>query len=174
MKNVFFTLVLFIGFIGTAAAQQTQAVKVGPLGFLFGNYNLRYERALTEKTSFQVGANFYNYELLDLGTTGFGIDAGWRYYFREAIEGAYVFPSAGYDFNSTTISSVDDTKVSFSNLGIGATVGYQWVSGGGFLVDLGLGYGYNINVTRGDGLADDRDVNDGGSVRFTFALGYAF
>lgn len=45
MKNVFYTLVLMLIFIGSAAAQQTQAIKIGPLGFLFGNYNARYEKA---------------------------------------------------------------------------------------------------------------------------------
>lgn len=174
MKNLFLSLFLVLGVVFSLSAQQSQTVKVGPLGFLLGNYNLRYERTLTEKTSFQVGANFYDYELFDLQTTGFGIDAGWRYYFKEAIEGGYVFPSIGYDFNSTVASAIDDTKLNFSNFGLGATVGYQWVSNGGFVVDLGLGYGYNVNVSKASGFEEDRDLNTGGGVRFTFALGYAF
>ena len=172
MKKSFLTFAVIMAFIFSMQAQQ--AIKVGPLGFLLGNYNVRYEKALSEKGSFQVGANFYDYNLGDFGTTGFGLDAGYRHYFKEAIKGGYLFPSLNYDFNKTAISAIDDTEGSFSNLGIGATVGYQWVSGGGFVVDLGLGYGYNIGVSAADGFADDRDLGTGGGVRFTFALGYAF
>lgn len=172
MKKSFLTLAVLFAFIFSMQAQQ--AIKVGPLGFLFGNYNLRYEKALNEKSSWQVGANFYDYDLGGFGTSGFGIDAGWRYYFKEAIRGAYLFPSLNYDFNKTTISVFDNTKGSFSNLNVGATVGYQWVAGGGFVTDLGLGYGYNIGVSADDAFAEGRDLGTGGGVRFTFALGYSF
>jgi hypothetical protein len=164
MKNVFLTLIVFVTLIGSAAAQQTQAIKVGPLGFLLGNYNLRYERAIGDKSSVQVGANFFNYKLFDDDITGFGVDFGYRYYFKEAIEGAYLSPAVGIDF-----LSVGDFK--YSTMGLGATVGYQWVAGGGFVVDLGLGYGYSFEISKDESLLDD--YNRGG-VRFTFALGYAF
>lgn len=164
MKNLLLTFSLFLTFMASSFAQQTQAIKVGPLGFLFGNYNVRYERAIAEKSSVQVGANFFNYKLFDDAISGFGIDLGYRYYFREAIEGAYVSPAVGFDF-----LSVGDFK--YSTLGAGVTVGYQWVAGGGFLVDLGLGYGYSFEVSKDDGLLND--YNRGG-LRFTFALGYAF
>lgn len=172
MKKSFFTLAILFAFLMSMQAQQ--AIKVGPLGFLFGNYNLRYEKALSEKGSFQVGANFYDYKLGGYGTSGFGLDAGYRHYFREAIRGAYVFPSINYDFNKTALSDVSETKGSFSNLGIGATIGYQWVAGGGFVTDLGLGYGYNIGVSADDAFAEGRDLGEGGGVRFTFAIGYSF
>ncbi len=172
LKKSFFTLVVLIGFVMSMSAQQ--AIKVGPLGFLFGNYNLRYEKALSEKTSFQVGANFYDYDLGDFGTSGFGIDAGYRYYFKEAIKGGYVFPSLNYDFNKTNLGLGNDEEGSFSNLNIGATIGYQWVAGGGFVTDLGLGYGYNIGVSADDAFAESRDLGTGGGVRFTFAIGYSF
>ena len=164
MKNLVFTFLVFICMAGSAAAQQTQALKIGPLGFLFGNYNLRYERAIGEKSSVQIGANYFDYELFDDDITGFGVDLSYRYYFKEAIEGGYVSPAANFDF-----LSVGDFN--YSTLGLGATVGYQWVAGGGFLVDLGLGYGYNFEVSKDDDLIED--YNRGG-VRFTFALGYAF
>jgi hypothetical protein len=172
MKKPFLTIAVLLGMLVSINAQQ--AVKIGPLGFLFGNYNLRYEKALSEKTSFQVGANFYDYDLGGFKTTGFGIDAGWRYYFKEAIKGAYIFPSANFDFNKTSIGSNTNEKGSFSNLNIGATIGYQWVAGGGFVTDLGLGYGTNIAVSSDDAFADSRDLGVGGSPRFTFAIGYSF
>ncbi|MFZ1704920.1 MAG: DUF3575 domain-containing protein [Saprospiraceae bacterium] len=163
MKNVFLTLVLLVVFIGTSVAQ-TQAIKVGPLGFLLGNYNARYEKAISDKGSVQVGANFYDYELFEESVSGFGIDLGYRYYFREAIRGGYVSPNLGFDFNKSG-------DFNFSLLNLGATVGYQWVAGGGFVVDLGLGYGYAIEMSKDDSLLDDYSR---GFPKFTFALGYAF
>ena len=169
MKKQLFTLVLVLGSLMISFGQQ--AVKVGPLGFLLGNYNLRYEKGITEKGSIQVGGNFYNYKLFGLKTTGFGFDAGYRHYFKEAIKGAYVSPSIGFDSNSTTVSSVDDTEGRFNLFGGGATIGYQWVTNGNFVVDLGLGYGYNALISKSEDLTNSYG---GGGVRFTFALGYAF
>lgn len=172
MKKLLTFLFLMTAMVTVSFGQQ--AIKVGPLGFLLGNYNLRYEKAVQPKGSVQFGANYYDYSIGDFGTTGFGVDAGYRHYFKEAIKGAYVFPSLNYDFNSTAISDTDDTKGSFSNVGLSAQIGYQFVAKGGFLFDLGLGYGYNIGVAADDAFADTRDLGTGGGVRFTFALGYAF
>ncbi len=179
MKKQVFVVALLCTIAFSATAQQ--AVKLGPLGFLLGNYNLRYEKAISDKGSFQVGANYYDYELLDLETTGFGLDAAYRNYFREAISGAYVSPVIGVQFNKTTGGTwtvdendgivVDNSEeLGFSLLNIGATLGYQWVAGGGFVTDLGLGYGYRMELSKDEGLGD----YNGGRLMFTFAIGYAF
>jgi hypothetical protein len=170
MKKILF--VLFFAFEAMMVGAQTQAIKVGPLGFLLGYYNGRYEKKLNDRASFQIGANYYNYDLFDLGTTGFGLDASYRHYFKEAIRGGYVSPTIGFDANSTGVSSLDDTKASFATFNIGATVGYQWAKMDGFLVDLGLGYGYNIVASKDVSLTNDG--YGGGSPLFTFAIGYAF
>nr|HMP31715.1 DUF3575 domain-containing protein [Saprospiraceae bacterium] len=148
MKKHLFTLSL-ITFISIVTYSQ-QAVKVGPLGFILGNYNLRYEKGISEKGSVQVGANFYNYKLFSLKTTGFGVDAGYRYYFKEAIKGGYVAPALGFQTNTTSVSSTDNTSGSFSLLGLGATAGYQWITSGNFVVDFGLGYGYNAQLSKSE------------------------
>jgi hypothetical protein len=178
MKKNFLVVTFLCAIAFSATAQQ--AVKLGPLGFLLGNYNLRYEKAISEKGSFQVGANYYDYELLSLETTGFGLDAAYRNYFREAISGAYVSPVVGVQFNKTSSSTwttengemviTQEDDLGFSLLNIGATLGYQWVAGGGFVTDLGLGYGYRMELSKDEGLGD----YNGGRVMFTFALGYAF
>jgi len=169
MKKIIFLFAFGFLFLNSGFSQQ--AIKVGPLGFIFGNYNLRYEKALNEKSSFLVGANYYDYELFDAKSTGFGLDAGWRHYFKESIRGAYVYPYASFAFNSTDVSITDDTKAKFSTLGISTVLGYQWVAGGGFVVDFGLGYGYKIQVSKDDSLINDYS---GGGVRFLFSVGYAF
>src|SRR5690606_5896480 len=98
-------------------------------------------------------------------------DAAYRNYFKEAIRGAYVAPAVGFQTNTTSVSVNDDTTAGFSLLNLGATLGYQWVAGGGLVTDLGLGYGYNVELGKDDQLTNDYG---GGGVKFTFAIGYAF
>jgi hypothetical protein len=173
MKKQLFVVALLCAIAFSATAQQ--AVKLGPLGFLFGNYNLRYEKAISEKGSFQVGVNYYDYELFGAKSTGFGLDAAYRNYFKEAIKGAYIAPAVGFQTNKTssgsTLGSSTVDGLGYSLLNLGATVGYQWVAGGGFVTDLGLGYGYSMELGKDDQLLSDYG---GGGVKFTFAIGYAF
>ncbi len=167
MKKILLSFALLLS-ISTATFAQTQAVKLGPLGFLLGNYNARYEKALGEKTSFLIGANYLDFKLNNEGVTGFGVNLGYRYYFRKAIKSAYVFPSVGYDFLSTKFL---DSKGKYSTLGLKALVGYQWIWGGGFTLDFGLGYGANFEITKDNALTSDYRRR---GVRFLFNIGYAF
>lgn len=169
MKKLLFSIAIMFVVLGSSFGQQ--ALKLGPFGFILGNYNLRYEKALSEKGSFLVGANYYDYKLFDINTTGFGLDAGYRYYFKEAIKGAYLYPYLSYDFNSTNVSIVDETSAKYSLLSLSAMAGYQWVFGGGFVMDLGFGYGYRFEVSKDDSLVNDYS---NGGVRFLFNIGYAF
>ncbi len=167
MKKVLFTLFSF--FLVFAALSAQQAIKVGPLGFVLGNYNLRYEKAIGEKSSFQVGANFYNYKLFDLQTTGFGIEAGYRKYFKEAIQGAYFYPAVTFRSNTSEVTDVE--KGSFSTLNMGASLGYQWVSKGGFVTDLGIGAAFSAELSKDDNLVDNYS---GVIPRINILLGYSF
>jgi hypothetical protein len=159
---------LLLGFL-SVKAQFTQNIKIGPLGFLFGNYNARYEKVISDKGTFQVGANYFNFKIAGLGVTSYGLDAGYRLYFREVMDGGYFSPALGFDASST--AGLDGANVKYSTLGLGATVGYQWLNEGGFVFDLGFGYGYSLFLKNNDNL---RSGLDGGGVRFTFAVGYAF
>jgi hypothetical protein len=172
MKKTFFAMIILLCFGMNEIKAQTQAVKLGPLGFLFGYYNARYEKKLNDKGSFQIGANYYNYDLLEVGTTGFGVDASYRLYFKEAIRGAYVAPTVGFDSNTTSVSTFDDTEGGFTQFGLGATVGYQWAKQDGFVFDLGVGYGYNLIISKDDALTSDS--YGGGGPLITLAMGYAF
>lgn len=167
MKKVLFTLFSYFLFFAALCAQQ--AIKVGPLGFILGNYNLRYEKAIGEKSSFQVGVNFYDYKLLDLQTTGFGIEAGYRKYFKEAIQGPYFYPAA--TFRSNTSKVTDTEKGSFSALNLGASLGYQWVAKGGFVTDLSLGAALSTVLSKDANLTGNYA---GVLPRINVLLGYSF
>lgn len=168
-KIVFIIAALVVSM--SLAAQSAQAIKIGPLGFLIGSYNLRYERAIDFNSSFQLSANYYNFKLFGIATNGYGADVAYRYYFKESLKGVYVAPVLGLAFNETYVSKNSDVKGKFSYLGLGATVGYQIVSHSGFVTDLGIGYGYNIELGKDDNLISSYSF---AVPKFTLAIGYKF
>lgn len=183
MKNFYVVLTLVVALcfsVNDADAQRrssssssssefTQNVKLAPLGFLLGNYNLRYERKIGDKNSWQIGGNYLNLDFGGNESSLFGLEAGYRGYFKQSFKGAYWTPFVGFDYGSTEIF---EEKESFSQVYVGAGIGYQWVAGGGFIFDLGFGYCYRIGV----GVSDNLDADDytTGGIAFTLACGYAF
>lgn len=174
MKTLFSIFISIFFF--TASYGQTQVLKMNPLGFAFGFFNLRYEKALNTKTSFQVGGNFYSRKFGDVKTTGFGLDVEYRFYItnkkKNVPEGFYIGPNAGFDFNKTEDTDTSD-GATFSLFGIGATIGYQWIWDSGFALELGMGPQYSILAGKGDGLDETVDY-EGFLPRLVFAIGYAF
>jgi hypothetical protein len=170
MKTIFSILFSFC-FLSLSFGQN-QVIKMNPLGFAFGFFNVRYEKALNDKTSFQIGGNFYSRKFDEVKTTGFGLDAEYRFYItnrkKPAPEGFYIGPTIGFDFNKTKDTDTKD-GATFSLFGIGATVGYQWIWDSGFALELGMGPQYSILAGKGDGLDDSVDY-EGVLPRF----GYAF
>ncbi|MFZ1257524.1 MAG: DUF3575 domain-containing protein, partial [Saprospiraceae bacterium] len=109
-------------------------------------------------------------------TTGFGIDAEFRFYItnrkKPAPEGFYIGPNIGFDINKTKEDGTDNSA-SFNLFGIGATLGYQWVWDSGFTLELGMGPQYSIFAGKDDNLDTTVDF-EGILPRFVFAIGYAF
>ncbi len=175
MKKLLTTIglmsLLFLFCANDATAQRSssssdgydKAVKIGPLGFLLGSYNATFEKRLKDKTSFVVGGRFTSYSLNDVDYTGIGLSGQYRFYFKEAIKGGYFAPSVSVGFNS------GDVVDNFTNIGLGANVGWQWIAGGGFVVDLGIGARYRLGF--GDGVDDDFS---GVTPAFQVQIGYAF
>jgi hypothetical protein len=148
---------------GSTDSGFNQGIKVGPFGFILGFYNATYERKLKDKSSFTVGARFSNFDLEVDEFTSFGFNASYRIYFKEAITGPYFAPGISFGSNSS------ETTDSFSNIRPGAVVGWQWIFGGGFMMDLNIGAGYRLGF--GDNVNADFD---GVRPNFQYSIGYAF
>jgi len=172
MKKGLFVLVAAVLFATTSFSQSfNHVVKTGPLGLAFGNFNVKYEKPLNSSSSIQLGANYF-YKFLGVELNGYGIEAGFRYYFthskKEIPTGFYVMPEVQY---SAVGSGVDKLSV----ISVGAEVGYQWAFESGFTIDLGAGPLYNIinmdeaNTTAGLSYTDNYVF-----PTLTFAIGYAF
>lgn len=164
MKKIIFLAVAMFMFNFMNA--QNKVVKVNPLGIVFGVFNGTYEQALNEKNSFTIGASYFSWGSLNF--TGFGAEAGYRFYFsktNEAPEGMYFAPYAGVNSYSYTGSSSVTKGMAF---GGGVQGGYQWILDSGLAMDLYFGYGFYTGGVSGV------STGTGGVPKLGFAIGYAF
>lgn len=140
------------------ASSQTNVIKANPLGLAFGIANLGYEFSTTESQSMTVSGLFFS--VLDV--EGYGAGLEYRFYFdKEAITGWHAGPSVGY------FKLEDIFDVSASVFSVGAEIGYQWVFGEHFALDVFGGYGANIG-------GDDLSGLNAGAPTVGLSLGYAW
>ncbi len=188
------TAVLFC-FAPKAKAQQN-VIKLNPLSLAVLTLNVQYERALSQATSAQLGV-FYTGFSFNVGDgkwsySGVGITPEFRYYVtnsaQDAPRGLYVGPWVRYQSFNTKIVVEDfftgqeeEGKISATNIGGGAILGYQWLFGDSFSLDMFLGPGYGSGSSKvvtdtSTGLDEDDLIGVGSGLRFRFGLtvGVAF
>ncbi len=114
-------------------------LKVNPISLAFGSLNASYEQVLSEKKSFEVGANI----LLGSGYSGFGASGQYRFYLTNsgAPKGLFVAPEVGITFGK--YSYFGSSSDSFTVFEIGGLIGYQWLfSKDKFSFQLGISPAY--------------------------------
>lgn len=178
--------------------QASHAVKLNPLGALFGNLGVGYEHGLSETTSVQLGMSFFSRsfdvsvidsdgELAsgDQKFSGIGFVPEFRFYFDSAIEGWYGGAFANYNsikFKTEYSSGNDDlnSESTITNVGAGAEFGKQWLLGSNdnFVIDLNLGVGFqSASIDNNDEDSDDIEFGLAASgvwPKLAFSVGYAF
>lgn len=147
------------------------AITASPLGLLFGNVGLEYERALSPSVSALLAPS----AKWGKGLLALGVDAGVHVYpGREAVRGFWVGPEGGISKTSLTtyLDGAPVGTVSFVAWSLRGMLGYSWLIGD--LVDVSVGAGVAYNSTR---IAD----SSGGLVTlnipfpaFRANLGFAF
>lgn len=146
MKKI--VLVLAVVFaVSSVKAQdgKMNVVKVNPLGLLFGNAGLSYERALTAKSSVQINGNFGGLSVGGVKYTSFGAGADYKFYLsnsKEAPAGFYAAPGAA--FYSTKVKETGGTSFTGSGAVIRGLIGNQWIWDSGFSLDLFGGVNYYL------------------------------
>jgi len=167
-----FAIVLF-GMSSVKAQDYNGIIKVNPIGFAIGVFNVTYEKPLSETSSVTIGASYFNWSNLDI--SGIGADLGYRFYFSNnttAPEGLFAGPvlSLGsYSYDYSTYNGEGDyttEKQSVFSIGGGVKAGYQWVWDSGVALDLYFGYGYRAAKF------DNYDYS-GGYPILGLAIGYA-
>lgn len=196
-----------LGLAGSSFSQST-VVKINPLSLFIITGNLQVEHALNEKMSLQLGG-FFGGVNLNLGADAasggvsyqwFGITPEFRYYAtnktKDAPRGLYFAPFVRYrgvrlkweadafDPDTGTNIGVDVTS-KINAIGGGVLLGYQFLFGDVFALDLFLGPQFssaNASVTAtcdncdGDEtFSEDVGLGFGGvGVRAGIAIGIAF
>ncbi len=187
MKKLIYTLALLAG--TTMAAQaQTNAIKLNVTSVFVATGNVAFEHKLSDKTSFQLGAYYTGFSILDTKFSGFGITPEYRFYLSgESMQGFFLGPYLRYThlnlksgdyntYNNQGQSTTTRDEASLNTFGGGVNVGYQWIFGEHFVLEPFLRVGYNggsINTISGSD-----NFSTGSFKGATFLpglnLGYAF
>lgn len=166
---------LFFTAVPAAATEYRNEIDVGILSLMWGNFNARYERNLSEYVTLAGGAGF--------SPTGYifiehdGVD--WKYYNVNGLVRFY--PLGGSqrlffqaevsgDFHDLEDESTGDTAT--ATLIVPAVlVGWRWVIADRATLTLGAGSGYaSVDVYVGDEHIEEEGVRP----RLDFNLGFLF
>ena len=196
-------------FAGFQSQAQNVVIKINPLSLFVITGNVQAEYAFNEKMSAQLG--FYIGSInLGFGASGtdggvnytwYGVTPEFRYYVtnktKEAPRGFYVAPflrysKVSYDFTGSVtdpdngLNTTASIGADVNSIGGGVSLGYQWLFGDVFALDLFFGPQYRSSSTTftatcdgcdGDETVVDTSVglNFGGiGIRTGIAIGVAF
>lgn len=154
--------------IGVQAQRELPNVlKINPISLAFGNFNLSYQRGLSDASAIQIGANYW-YRILGVEVSGIGVRGAYQFFLtnkvKPAPEGFYIGPQIAY--NALTDKETDEKITTF---GVGLMLGYQWVWDSGIALDLGAGpmYQFGKETTTGTSY-------EGFLPNIVIAIGYNF
>ena len=151
MKKLFLFFMLVTATISCFSQDEPKnVVKANPLGLIFGNANISYERALGNHSSIVFAPSFGFLKLNDLKYSTFGLGAEYRFYLsgsKMAPKGTYVAPGVSFQFGKVK-SDVSETNL--TGFGGKAVIGRQWVFESGFTLDLQGGIQYTSFSFEGD------------------------
>jgi hypothetical protein len=150
-------------------------IKINPLSLAFGVIGVDYEKVVSDKNSFQVGAGFISRGILGTNYTGFSVSGSYRFFISkdDAPKGLFVAPTVGASFVSfkfdSGIPGASTASSSYTSLSIGGLVGYQWLfSDDQFSFELGVGPAYGIGL----GEAGIGTLGIGVLPQLSLSLGY--
>ena len=161
MKKFMFAACAALMSLTMSAQQNTQAVKTNPLGFFVGQYQVAYERALSDNFSVQLSAGFIGGtsegtlvgDSLEITTetynkTGFIAIPEVRWYpGGSACEGFYI-AALGRFRSATTVNESDDVILERTANGAAVVLGYQRATDG-YMVDFFVGPQYKAVTSAG-------------------------
>jgi hypothetical protein len=181
MKKNLFTVVAFIlvAFASQAQTTNRNAVKMNPVSLLVKTGNIAYERAVSPKTSVQLGAFYSGVGLNDFKYAGWGVTPEVRFYMdrqAKALNGVYMAPFVRYQ-NFAIRDEELKSKARFTSVGGGAILGWQRAWSSGFTLDLFAGPSVSKLSFKDDGDEDDFEVSGGFKgfgLRTGITVGFSF
>jgi len=166
----------------SAFSEGNMSVETNPLGFAFGLFNGTFLYDVSEKLTVGPKVSYWGFDLGDDSVSW--LRAGVRADFMpDGVKqsGLYV----GTDVDYTVVSADTESEgvtcdASLDAFGASATGGYKFISQGGFVAKIGVGYGFSFAGEFEGSCSDDTDyANDstipfGGGMKLEGALGYKF
>lgn len=130
-KSLFLSVIALLLFYTSNA--QTSAVKINPIGLIFGVANAGYEFEVSDSRTVTISGIYYSIG----GISGFGVGGEYRFYLSDdSLRGWHAGPSVGY------LGLSDDFNNSSGFFTIGGEGGHQWIIGDSFVVDAFASVGF--------------------------------
>lgn len=169
---------------------QDNVVKLNPLGALFGSINAGFEHKLNDNHSAQLNVNFISRTVdvifFKYKFSGFGVAPEYRFHLgdHENPFKLYAGPVVNVNFLTSKVDGEDvgSSKTTYTAIGGGGQIGYEWLIGSAFVIDVNAGAVYqsvssSTEAESSDGETLDIDFNlavSGIFPRITAAIGIAF
>ena len=159
--------------------QKMNALKTDLFSAFLRTGVLKFERALNEDMSFQIGGFYTGFSPgdTDARLSGFGITPQFRYYLSEkpAPAGTYLAPNIRY-MKLTVEDETTNESGSLNSFGLAINIGHQAVFKDVILIDVWLGPSYNFrNFEESTGTLDPGIATANGfGVRAGIAIGIVF
>jgi hypothetical protein len=165
-------------------------IKINPLLFVVKGYEVSAEIKIIQQYSIQATLNHWNYSFLGNKEKALSAFGEWRWYLQKShpcLQGGYIGAYLRYNVSSTssyglsnTVSGNKLSEYEFSTLSLSGTWGKQWITKGGFLLNIFFGGGMgmflhkNIIYEKSIQDRDPRIKNDYlPNFRLGFAIGFA-
>ena len=171
------TMLLIFAGLNAQDAQKMNAIKTDLFSPFLRTGVLKYERALNEDMSIQLGFFYTGYSPRETEAklNGFGITPEFRYYLSStpAPVGTYLAPNFRY-MSLTAKEPTINEEATLTSFGLALNLGRQFILKDVILIDIWVGPAYNFR-TLDDPTGDvDIDGADGFGIRIGLALGIAF
>lgn len=177
-KVVLFAFAAFLLSSGLMG-QKKNAVKTDLFSAFLRTGVLKYERALNEDMSFQLGAFYTGYSPgdTDAKLSGFGITPEFRYYLSEkpALQGTYLAPNFRYMKLIAEDPGINE-QATLTTYGIAINLGFQVLLKDIVVIDGWIGPAFafrNLDDPSGEVEAGITTAN-GFAIRLGIAIGIAF
>lgn len=157
-------------------AQKKNVVKTDLFSAFIRTGVVKYERAITDDMSFQLGFFYTAYKSRDteVELTGWGLTPEFRYYLSDtpAPVGTYLAPNFRY-MKLDAYDPVGQESATLTSSSIALNLGKQWLFKDLVTLDAWVGPAYAFRTVEGDVDTGIQEA-DGFGLRIGIALGIAF
>jgi hypothetical protein len=165
MKKILTLLILSINW---SEAHTQSIIKIAPVNVLNSYINGCFEKNIDANTTFEISGG-YAYKINKIQVSVIPIGLGFRSFFAKKDtppEGFYYMPNVGAAYGK-----IKSSGKKFSIFDIGVLIGYQNITKGGLVLDIGAGPSYNILDAN---YSQIFSIKKGFLPNFRLGIGYMF